>query len=74
MEITVRLYLTFRTGRHRTESHAYQVGVTAAEVARSLGIRDTDIGMVLVNNNQAELEQELVPGDTLSLFPLVGGG
>lgn len=74
MEITVRLYLTFRTGRFRTETRECPAGVTAAGVARSLAIRDADIGMVLVNNRQAELEQELLPGDTLSLFPVVGGG
>jgi len=74
MEITVRLYLTFRTGRLHTETREYPAGVTAAAVARSLAIRDADIGMALVNNRQAELEQELLPGDTLSLFPVVGGG
>ena len=74
MEITVRLYLTFRTGRFRTETRETPPGVTAAGVARSLAIRDADIGMALVNNRQAELEQELLPGDTLSLFPVVGGG
>lgn len=74
MEITVRLYLTFRTGRFCTQTRECPAGVTAAEVARSLTIRDADIGMVLVNSRQAELEQELLPGDTLALFPVVGGG
>ena len=74
MEITVRLYLAFRTGRFREETRECPAGATAAAVAGSLAIRDADIGMVLVNNRQAELEQELLPGDTLSLFPLVGGG
>lgn len=74
MEITIRLYLTFRTGRFHTETRECPVGVTAAWVARGLAIQDEDIGMVLVNNRQAELEHELQPGDTLSLFPAVGGG
>lgn len=74
MEITVRLYLTFRTGRFRSEARQYPVGVTAASVARQLAIDDAEIGMVLINNRQAELEQPLNPGDTISLFPVVGGG
>jgi molybdopterin synthase sulfur carrier subunit len=74
MEITVNLYLTFRTGRFHTESRQCPEGVTAAWVARGLAIRDADIGMVLVNNRQSELDRELLPGDTLSLFPVVGGG
>lgn len=74
MEITVRLYLTFRTGRFRSEVRQYAAGATVAAVARQLAIRDTEIGMVLINDRQAELERELNPGDTLSLFPVVGGG
>ena len=74
MEITVRLYLTFRTGRFRVETRECPAGATAAGVARDLEIRDADIGMGLVNDRQAELEQQLLPGDTLSLFPVVGGG
>ena len=74
IEITVRLYLTFRTGRFRSEARRYPAGATAAAVARQLALADTEIGMVLINDRQAELEQELNPGDTLSLFPVVGGG
>jgi sulfur carrier protein ThiS len=74
MEITVRLYLTFRSGRFHRETREWPAGVTAARVARDLDIRDADIGMVLVNNRQAALDQELQTGDTLSLFPVVGGG
>ena len=74
MEITVRLYLTFRTGRFRSEARQYPAGATVAAVARQLALADTEIGMVLINDRQAELEQELNPGDILSLFPVVGGG
>jgi len=49
-------------------------GVLGIVVERLARLSDADIGMVLVNDRQAELEQELLPGDTLSLFPLVGGG
>ncbi len=74
MHITVRLYLTFRTGRFQTQTRECPAGTTAATIARTLAIRDAEIGMVLVNNCQSELERELQPGDTLSLFPVVGGG
>lgn len=74
MEITVRLYLTFRAGRFRIETRECPSGTTAADLARDLDIQDTEIGMVLVNDRQAELHQPLGPGDTVSLFPVVGGG
>ena len=74
MEITVRLYLTFRAGRFRTETRVCPAGMTAADVARELAIHDAEIGMVLVNDRQVELQHQLRPGDTLALFPVVGGG
>jgi molybdopterin converting factor small subunit len=43
-------------------------------VVASLTIPEPEIGIVLVNGRHAPLAQTLNEGDTLSLFPLVGGG
>lgn len=74
MEITVRLYLTFRAGRFRVEKRECATGMTAADLARDLAIRDAEIGMVLVNDRQVEPQHPLRAGDIVSLFPVVGGG
>ena len=74
MEITVRLYLTFRAGRFRVETRECASGMTAADLARDLAIRDAEIGMVLVNDRQVEPQHPLRAGDVVSLFPVVGGG
>ncbi len=40
----------------------------------NLGIPETELGLILINNGHALIEQRLVDGDTLTLFPLLGGG
>jgi molybdopterin converting factor small subunit len=74
MRITVRLFLSFRAGRFDTRATEYPKGATVAHVAAELAIADETIGLVLVNDRQATFEHQLTEGDTLALFPIVGGG
>jgi molybdopterin synthase sulfur carrier subunit len=74
MHITVKLYLAFRTGRFQSRAVDYPDGVTIKQVADALDLRDVDIGTAIRNGREAELDQALSDGDTLQLFPLVGGG
>ena len=74
MQINVKLFATFRVGRFSVELRKYRHGTRIAEVITGLGIPEGEIGMVMLNNRHAEPERELNEGDTLSLFPLLGGG
>jgi molybdopterin converting factor small subunit len=76
MRITVRLFLSFRVGRFHTRVSEYPAGTTVAQVAGDLDLTllHDQIGLVLVNDRQAEFDQRLAEGDTLALFPVVGGG
>lgn len=74
MRITVRLFLSFRVGRFHTRVSEYPAGTTVAQVAGDLTLLHDQIGLVLVNDRQAEFDQRLAEGDTLALFPVVGGG
>lgn len=74
MQITVRLFLAFRTGRFNTRELDYPEGSTVRQVADALELRESDIGTAIVNGREAELDQPLAAGDTVLLFPLVGGG
>ncbi len=74
MRVTVRLFLSFRAGRFHTRTCEYPVGMTVARVAGDLALPRDQIGLVLVNDRQAEFEHQLADGDTLALFPVVGGG
>ena len=74
MTITVKLFASFRTGRFEIESGDYPDGTTVADVADRLKLPQSELGIMLVNNRHVKLERPLADGDTLALFPLLGGG
>jgi sulfur carrier protein ThiS len=74
MQITVRLFLAFRTGRFHTKALECAEGTTVTQVVNDLALRETDVGTAIVNGREAELSDVLSGGDTLLLFPLVRGG
>jgi molybdopterin converting factor small subunit len=74
MQITVKLFATFRTGRFKEAVQELRPGTDCRGVILSVGLTEAEIGIVLVNGRHAALEQILHEGETLSLFPLVGGG
>jgi molybdopterin converting factor small subunit len=74
MNITVKLFASFRTGRFDIETGDYPVGTTVADVADSLSLPHSELGIMMVNNRHVKLDRVLVEGDTLALFPLLGGG
>uniref|UniRef100_A0A831XGD3 MoaD/ThiS family protein n=1 Tax=Geobacter metallireducens TaxID=28232 RepID=A0A831XGD3_GEOME len=74
MNITVKLFATFRTGRFSIESRDYPEGTMVAEVVRELNLSEKELGIMLVNSRHVKLDHRLADGDTLALFPLLGGG
>lgn len=74
MQITVKLFATFRVGRFAEATRQYPQGTRIADVIGQLHIPEREIGMIMLNNRHAEPEQVLNDGDNLSIFPLVGGG
>jgi sulfur-carrier protein len=74
IEVTVKLFATFRAGRFDVERRTLEAGTTVADLVAALGIPEDEIGILLVRGRHADLG--LVPGagDTISIFPLVGGG
>jgi molybdopterin converting factor small subunit len=74
MKITVKLFASFRAGRFDIESRDYQVGTTVADVADSINLPQSELGIMMVNNRHVRLDRVLMDGDTLALFPLLGGG
>jgi sulfur-carrier protein len=74
MQITVKLFATFRNGRFSAEEREYPEGILCRNVVADVGIPEVELGIVLVNGRHVQLDQELKGGDVLSLFPLVGGG
>lgn len=74
MNIKVKLFATFRTGRFDIEFREYPEGTTVAMIVDELGLPREQLGIVMVNSRHVDLDRVLHDGETLALFPLVGGG
>ncbi len=74
MNITVKLFASFRTGRFEIESRDYPPGTSVADVADSLKLPRHELGIMMINSRHVKLDRLLAEGDTLALFPLLGGG
>ena len=73
MRITVKLFATFRKGRFDVEVREVPPGTTVANVVDGMRLPGS-VGVLFVNSRHADPSQELSDGDTLAIFPLVGGG
>ena len=74
MNITVKLFATFQKGRFVIEQRNYPAGTLIGSIVAELALPEDKLGIVMVNSRHAKLDRELVDGDILALFPLVGGG
>lgn len=74
MEIKVKLFATFREGRFAVEQMEFPENTTILEVAQKLQIDPTEVSIAMINGFSSELDSVLKEGDTLVLFPPVGGG
>lgn len=74
MKITVKLFATFRTDRFDIEAREYPDGTVVEQIVNELELPREKLGIVMVNSRHVDLDRVLRDGDTLALFPLVGGG
>lgn len=74
MKITVKLFATFRLGRFDIEVRDYPQGTKVSEVVDELELSRDKLGILMVNSRHVDLDRVLVDGETLAIFPLVGGG
>ncbi|MGZ8460576.1 MAG: MoaD/ThiS family protein, partial [Candidatus Deferrimicrobiaceae bacterium] len=73
MRITVKLFATFRKGRFDAEVREVPPGTTVSNVVDEMRLPGS-IGIIFVNSRHADPSRVLADGDTLAIFPLVGGG
>jgi len=72
--ILVKLFAYFRDGRGKELEVEWHEGLTAGDVIDSLGIKREDVSILLINRRHQPPETVLEEGQTLFLFPPVGGG
>lgn len=74
MQITVKLFADFRSGRFSCANRDCPVGTRIVDIVRALQIAESEIGIIMLNNKHAEPRDQLQEGANLALFPLLGGG
>ncbi len=74
MQINVKLFANFRSGRFISDTREYPAGTSVVDIVRSLQIPESEIGIIMVDNKHGEANDQLRDGANVSLFPLVGGG
>ena len=74
MQIKVRLFATLRDGRGKELMMELDSGTTPQMIIDILEIKREDVAILLVNGMDGKFEQQLNDGDTVSIFPPVGGG
>jgi sulfur-carrier protein len=74
MQVTVKLFATFRNGRFKIAEQDLPEGTECRRIVLDLGLTEEEIGIIMINGRHGVLDQKLFTGDVLSLFPLVGGG
>lgn len=72
--LTIKLFAQFRVGRFKVEQRDYQQPINARQILVDLGIAEQELGVLMVNGRHADIDLSLSDGDTVGIFPLVGGG
>jgi len=74
MNVTIKLVGPFRIARFKEAVHEYPVGTCVSEVVDELRIPNGLLGIVLINDIHADVDDLLNDGDTLCLLPFIDGG
>jgi len=74
MRVTVKLFATFRDGRFKVEEKDLPEGSKVLSVLGPLKIQPEEVAICLVNGQNVNEHHVLNDGDTIALFPPVGGG
>ncbi len=74
MRVTVKLFASFRDGRFKVEERDLPEGSRVLDILELLNIMFDKIAICLVNGRNVNEQHVLKNGDTLALFPPVGGG
>lgn len=74
MKITVKLFAGFRDNRFKVADQEFPDASTVGDILTALDITAPELGVALINGRHVLPEHVLEDGQTLSLFPKVGGG
>jgi sulfur-carrier protein len=74
MQIKVRLFATLREGRGKEIMMDFEHPARPQDIIQKLNIPLSEVAILLINGFDGDPGQMLKDGDTVSIFPPVGGG
>ena len=74
MRVTVKLFATLREGRFIVDTLKLEAGTTVTDLLHHLDIPEQEAALTFINSRHADPSAALADGDTLAVFPPVGGG
>ncbi|MEN6615444.1 MAG: MoaD/ThiS family protein [Syntrophorhabdus sp.] len=74
IKVTVKLFATLQVGRFEIKEDQFEDGTTVKEIMGRYSLSQTQVLLVLVNGRHAAFETVISDGDTVALFPPIGGG
>ena len=74
MKIKVKLFATLRDGRGKELDLERNENLTVRTILGMLEIKPEEVAILLINGRDGSFDIQLSDGDTVSLFPPVGGG
>lgn len=74
MNVTVKLFASFQKGRFIVRQMDLAPESIVEDVVETLAIPRPEIGVVMVDGRHADFDRPLAAGETLAIFPVIGGG
>lgn len=74
MKVNVKLFATLREGRFKAETTDLEEDSKVYDVIKKYDLPFEEVAICYVNGRDADNDHVLRDGDTVSLFPPVGGG
>lgn len=74
MRVTTKLFAVLRQGRFDIDALDLPEGATVGDIVTKLGIPGNEVTLIFVNGRRADRATRLADGDSVALFPPVGGG
>jgi sulfur-carrier protein len=74
MLITIKLFASLRKELFDTATMEFPAGTTVSDIIDRLALPKDEITLLFLNGRHSELTATPQDGDTLAIFPAVGGG
>jgi sulfur carrier protein len=74
MKVNVKLFATLRNKRFIEKEFEVENGTVVEDLFKLFDLKSEDVAIIFINGKHGDFDSPLKDGDSLGLFPPVGGG